>query len=149
MPFENAVDIKQKLESQETLEESRQVSGFGRYKEMAPNVFCLICMGAGLILVLLLTAGRLTFPKWPLHPVLLLTWATEPLNRMCGAFLVGWLIKVLVVKYGGRGGFQRLKPLIMGLIAGEVMGAILPSIVGVVYFLITGESPKAFHVLPG
>ena len=38
----------------------------------------------------------------------------------------------------------------IGLIAGEIFGAILPSIVAAIYYVVTnGEMPKAFHVLLG
>jgi len=80
--------------------------------------------------------------------VLLLTWSTEPLLRMCNAFLVGWFIKVVVVKYGGRGTYQRVKPVMLGLIAGEILGVVFPMLIGVVYYLITGDQPKAFRILP-
>jgi hypothetical protein len=91
----------------------------------------------------------LRFPWWPLHPLLFVTWATEPMRRFCAAFLVGWLVKVAVMKYGGAGLHGKLKPLMMGLIAGEVLGAVFPSIVGAIYFFVTGDQPVAFRVLPG
>jgi len=45
--------------------------------------------------------------------------------------------------------YQRLKPLMIGLIAGEVLGALLPSIIGAIYFMCTGKVPPRFMVLPG
>jgi hypothetical protein len=53
------------------------------------------------------------------------------------------------VKYGGNNTFDRLKPLMVGLIAGEMLGAFVPCVAGAVYYVVTGEPPKAFHVLPG
>ena len=63
-------------------------------------------------------------------------------------FFIGWVIKKLVIKYGGTGVYNRARPFMIGLIAGEIFGAILPSIVAAIYYVVTnGEMPKAFHVL--
>lgn len=148
MPFENIVKVQQRLEGQDALEVAESVSGLGRYALMSPNKLCMISLLVGLVLVLLLTAGRLRFSKWPLHPIIFLTWSTEPLFRMSGAFMLGWGIKILVVKYGGRGAYQKLKPFMFGIIAGEIMGGIVPMIIGFVYYIITGEQPVAYSVLP-
>jgi hypothetical protein len=68
---------------------------------------------------------------------------------MAGAFFIGWLVKVMVSKYGGAKSYQALKPLMFGLVAGEILGAVVPSIVGAIYYAITGEIPPRFMVLPG
>ena len=65
------------------------------------------------------------------------------------AFLLGALVKWLVLKYGGNRTYKRIKPLMIGLIAGEVLGALLPSLVGAIYYFLTGERPKAFQVMLG
>ena len=149
MQFDNVALAKQKLEVQGLLEESKALSGWHRFMAIEPNGACLAGLVAGVALVLLFSAARIRFTWWPLHPILFLTWATEPQWRLCGAFLVGWLIKVLVTKYGGAKVYQRLKPLMFGLIAGEIMGAVIPSMVGAVYYCTTGKIPPTFWVLPG
>jgi hypothetical protein len=148
-PFDNAVAIKQKLDSQGLLAEAGTRLGWGRFAEMAPNPVCMWAMAAGFVLVVLFTIGRLRFPWWPIHPLIFVTWATEPIWRLCGTFLLGWVVKVMVTKYGGSRLYNRLKPLMIGLIAGEVLGAVFPSIVGAVYYFVTGDTPKSFLVLPG
>ena len=37
----------------------------------------------------------------------------------------------------------------IGLIAGEILGAVFPCVVGAIYYAFTGEPPKTFLVLPG
>ncbi|OGV65476.1 MAG: hypothetical protein A3K19_10330 [Lentisphaerae bacterium RIFOXYB12_FULL_65_16] len=149
MPFQNMVSVKRKLAAQGTLEQAGTDTGWRRLAHSSPNGPCVLAMTAGLVLVLICATSRLRFTWWPLHPVLFLTWATEPMWRMCGAFLIGWLIKALVTKYGGLTVYQKLKPLMIGLIAGEILGAVFPSIIGAIYFSITGKSPVPFLVLPG
>jgi hypothetical protein len=149
MQFDNIRMVKEKLQVQGRLTDKPPAGGLARILNMKPNGACVAGMVFGVILVLGFVAARIRFPWWPLHPVLFLTWATEPQWRLCGAFLAGWLVKKFTTKYGGAKVYQRLKPLMIGLIAGEVMGAVVPSIIGVIYFSITGVPPKTFWVLPG
>ncbi len=67
---------------------------------------------------------------------------------LASSFLAGWAIKTLVTKYGGAAWYQRLKPLMFGLVAGEMLGALAPMLAGFVYWLMTGQPPKAFNILP-
>ncbi|MCK5801988.1 MAG: hypothetical protein KAI66_04110 [Lentisphaeria bacterium] len=149
MQFDNIAQAKEKLEIQGLQEEAENRTIAGRFAAMRPDPACMAGLAAGLVLVLVFSAARLRFTWWPIHPILFLTWATEPQWRLCGAFLVGWLIKTSVTKYGGARVYQRLKPLMIGLIAGEVLGAVAPSVVGALYFVCTGEVPPRFMVLPG
>ena len=69
---------------------------------------------------------------------------------LAGSFFIGWVIKKLVIKYGGNSVYAKAKPFMIGLIAGEILGAILPSVVAAIYYFATnGEMPKAFRVLLG
>jgi len=94
------------------------------------------------------TAIRLRWPKWPLHPVLFLIWNTYGGRVFAASFLGGWGIKVLVTQYAGASWYQRLKPLMFGLIAGEMLGGLVPIAIGFVYWLATGLPPKVFNILP-
>ncbi|MCK5805004.1 MAG: hypothetical protein KAI66_19370 [Lentisphaeria bacterium] len=149
MQFTNAVAVKRKLTNQGLLESSQEASGWGRFGQMKPNSVCMTAFAAGIVLVLLFSAARLRFRWWPLHPLLFVTWCTTHIQAFSGSFLLGWLIKRCVVKYGGNAVYNRMKPLVYGLIAGEILSAVIPSIVGVIYYFVTGNRPKAFHVLLG
>ncbi len=116
---------------------------------MSPKAPCLIGFGSGLGMVLAFAAIRLRWPKWPLHPVLFLVWGTYAGQQFGASFLGGWGVKVLVTRYGGALWYQRLKPLMFGLIAGEMLGGLAPMAVGFVYWLSTGLPPKSFYILPG
>jgi hypothetical protein len=108
----------------------------------------LITFSIAAMAVLVFSAMRLRFAKWPLHPVMFLVWSTYAGNCFAQSFLIGWLIKVAVMKYGGANIYQRLKPLMFGLIAGEMMGGMIPMVVSLVYYLATGDQPKSFWVMP-
>jgi hypothetical protein len=147
-PFDNAVAVTHKLTAQGLLDEAGEVTGWGRFLRLSPNRTCMWAMFAGFAAAAVCSACRLRSRHWPIHPLLFVTWATFPAYLMCASFFVGWLLKSLVAKYGGMRLYGRLKPLMVGLLAGEVLGAVFPSLYGAVYYLITNKPPVAFHVLP-
>jgi hypothetical protein len=148
MPFNKSIEVRQRLTTQGTLASAEAVTGWRRFAEMSPKAPCLIAFGASLAMVLAFAAIRLRWPKWPLHPVLFLVWSTWPGRMLAASFLGGWGIKFLVTQYGGASWYQRLKPLMFGLIAGEMLGGLVPMAVGLVYWLATGLPPKSFNILP-
>ena len=72
--------------------------------------------------------------------VLFLVWGTYPGSRCWFSFLVGWVVKQLVVHFGGGQVYQRLKPVFFGIIAGELVATGLAISVELTYYWTTGES---------
>ena len=73
----------------------------------------------GAMLVAGLSALRLRWVAWPLHPVgFLLAFSYATANIWFSVFL-GWLAKVLVLKLGGAGFFRSARSFFIGLVAGE------------------------------
>jgi hypothetical protein len=149
MPHDATVKARNRLDAQGKLETSESASGIGRLFMAAPHWDCVAAFVISVVLVLTFTAGRLRFSWWPLHPVMFLVLGSVHARWVAVSFLIGCLIKVMANKYGGVPMYRRLKPVMIGLIAGDLLGGVLPIIVGALYFFITGEPPKAFRVLPG
>jgi hypothetical protein len=147
-PFNKAIEVRQRLTAQGSLDAAEATRGWKRFAQISPKVPCLIGFAGGFIMVLAFAAIRLRWAKWPLHPVLFLVWNTWAGRDMAASFLAGWAVKVAVTHYGGAWWYQRLKPLMFGLIAGELLGGLLPMAVGFVYWLKTGLPPKVFNILP-
>jgi hypothetical protein len=99
--------------------------------------------------VFLLALLRFRFASWPLHPVLFLLWGTWTSALTWGSFLIGWLIKVLIVRFGGGRTYQSGKPLFIGLIMGEIVAVAMVLTAGLVYHLMTGLIPKNTGIFPG
>lgn len=95
----------------------------------------------GLAMVVFCSVMRFKFAKFPLHPVLFMVWGTTPIERTWGSFLVGWFLKVLVVRFGGGGVYRRWKPLFVGLIAGELVFVGVQVAYGLLYVLFVGTPP--------
>ncbi len=148
-PFDQAVKTEIKLQSQNRLDLANSLGGWARFTHMMPNRGMIVAFFVGVALVLLFTLGRLRFSKWPVHPVIFLFAATFPAIWFWASFLLGWAVKSLVTKYGGGLLYRQLRPLMIGLLAGEVLGAIVPMVVGAVYYFVTGQVPKPYTIIIG
>lgn len=149
--YDATVDVAERLNAQGRLEEAESIAGFERLLAISPQTPGLVGFVAGLALVLLFSWGRLRFRWWPLHPVMFATWTGYNIRVFAMPFLIGWFIKLVVLKYGGESLYTKLKPLMIGLVAGEVMGGIVPLVVNSVYYLYfsDGQIPESFRTLPG
>jgi len=146
--FENQVLIRRKLAAQGASVDENG-SFLGRIGAASSSPICVVTMLAGLVLVLGFTAARLRFPWWPLHPLMFVTWCSTPLRWMGPSYLLAWVIKAGIVRYGGTRTYNRLRPIFLGLIAGEVLGALFPALFGAVYYFVSGNQPRLFNVIPG
>ena len=147
-PFINIYNMKQLLSSQGALAESMSLTSWQRIMAMSPRWSMVIAFVTTFSLVMLFTAGRLRFSRWPLHPVLFIVLGTVQSYRIGVSFLIGWAIKILVTKYGGAGGYQKVKPFIIGCIAGEMMAAATTMIISALYYIIKGDKPMPFPIFP-
>lgn len=130
---------------------SEAASGFSRLALVSTwgHASQLSWMVAGAGLVLLVSLLRFRFAGWPIHPVLFLVWGTYPLKRFWASFLIGYAVKELVVRFGGGRSYQRLKPIFVGLIVGELLAIAVILLAGFIYYSFTGQIPKRIDVLPG
>ncbi len=95
-----------------------------------PSAVQYVSMLSGAAIVAALSWLRLSFVWWPIHPlgfVMATAWAS--LNLWFSLFL-GWLFKLLTIRYTGLRGYVQFRPLFMGIILGDVLGAVLWIIVG-------------------
>ncbi len=132
------------------LEDANAASGLGklRFLSFDGKVWSFIMAGAGAVILFSLIRFRTT--KWPLHPVLFLVWGTYPMGQMYYSFLIGWAVKELIVKFGGGEVYEKLKPLFIGIIMGEVIASGISIINAFLYYFVftDGLLPKALKILP-
>lgn len=105
-------------------------------------------LGLGAAVTATLSILRLRFVGWPLHPIgfiITYSWATKV---MWLSVFVGWLAKLLIVKFGGASLYRDAKPLFMGLIMGEAGAAAFWLVVSLVRSSM-GLSYHAVNLLPG
>ncbi len=122
-------------------EASEAAHGVARLGLISPDGRTVRLVLTGLVVVIGCYLLRFRFAKWPLHPLFFVVLGTRFANTAWTCFLLGWLIKTLVVKVGGGRAYRRAKPLFVGFIAAELMAVGMMLVVGLIYHAITGKAP--------
>lgn len=77
-----------------------------------------------------------TIPKWPIHPVGLLivyswfSWVAWP------SVFLGWVVKILILRYGGARLYRAARPVFIGIIVGTVLAAIAKTAIPVILVML-------------
>ena len=78
-----------------------------------------------------------------------LVWGTYPLGLFSHSFLLGWLIKSAVLKYGGgQPVYRKATDFMFGAVAGDLLGGVIFMAVGVLYYAVTGFAPPEYRIFP-
>ncbi|MEA3403769.1 MAG: DUF6785 family protein [Armatimonadota bacterium] len=110
-----------------------------------PDVWRIGATAAGFVLTAALTIIRMTFLRFPLHP-LAFGMAGSYGSLIWGSFFIVWVVKTIVFKLGGMSAYRRLIPGFLGLALGHYFTA------GIVWGLIgltLGESTHTYYVFFG
>jgi len=148
VPLQVADEAITELKLADQFEEAEGLGKLQRLLHVQPQRGFLGWAGAGFALVLLCAAMRLRFVWWPIHPVLFLVWATWPMTKLGHSFMIGWMLKSLVVRLGGKATYERVKPMMLGVVAGEMLSGVIFMAIGAVYYGITGLKPVVYTVFP-
>ena len=101
-------------------------------KDMAPRIAAALTgprwdawlfMGIGGTVMALLMWARHYFLWWPLNPLGYTISANWKTGHILGSAFLAWLLKLLILRYGGPKMYQKLRPFFLGLILGEIVGA--------------------------
>lgn len=148
--FDAVVKHVSDMKAAGTLEVSESSNQFSRLLLVQSDSKSLGFFVFGLLAVVSVYCLRFRYTKFPIHPILFVMWGTYPNTQTWCAFLIGWFIKTLVVKFGGGGVYQKFKPFFIGLISAELMLVCLVILVDLYNYFIVGEPSRVtFSVLPG
>lgn len=147
-PFKVSSSLRQTLEAQGSLDASLRVSGWGHFVGMVPDRPMVTGFGITFGLVLLFSFCRHRFAKWPLHPLLFLVLGTWQSQTLAFSYLIGCVVKACVTKYGGAVAYHRFKPVMVGLVAGDMLSGVVTLVIGAGYYFIQGQPPMGYRVLP-
>lgn len=126
-----------------------ELSPLQRVLHPRPRGSTFAWIGAGFSLVIACAAARLWLPWWPLHPVIFMVFGTNPIMHFHYSFLLGWLVKTAVVKLAGTRGYRAAIPFMVGLVAADLLAALLWTLVGAGYWSATGLTPAPVDVWGG
>ena len=147
-PFAQTIMLMQRLDAQGVLADAGTHTGLSRFFHAAPHPVALTYFAVSGGLVLLFSFLRTRCAKWPIHPVIFLAMGNYISDCFAQSFLVGWAVKAAVTHYGGASVFQKGKTLMFGLIAGEMIGGLIPMIVSGIYNLATNRTLAPFVIMP-
>ncbi|HLH79742.1 MAG TPA: DUF6785 family protein [Chthonomonas sp.] len=74
---------------------------------------------------------RVRFPWWPFHPLAFAVTSSWEINLVWGPLFLAWIFKGLILRYGGRGAFQKALPFFIGLMLGQFVVGSLWNIYGI------------------
>lgn len=111
------------------------IEAFSRLNEWTmaprgPNTVQLAWMGFGFGFTFFLMTMKSIFFWWPFHPAGYALANSYALEYWWTTIFIGWLTKLLIVRYGGMKGFRKALPFFLGLILGDYIAASMWSIVG-------------------
>ena len=73
----------------------------------------------GTVLMVFLSFLHYRFLWWPLNPIGLILGPIWIMKHLWFSVFLAWLLKVLILRYGGPGFYRRLRPLFLGLVLGQ------------------------------
>jgi energy-converting hydrogenase Eha subunit A len=91
----------------------------------------------GFFLTLMLSALRMRFIWWKLHPVGYPLSTSWTMNMIWFSVILSWGIKAIILKYGGIKVYRKALPFFLGLILGEFIVGGLWNIIGQVFHITT------------
>ena len=95
------------------------IQGLIRYPS-EPQLWGWLNMVIGAVVMLGLTLARWYYARWPLHPLGYPVGPTWIMDHLWFNMFLAWLIKILVLKYGGTELYDKTRPFFLGLILGQL-----------------------------
>jgi hypothetical protein len=148
LAFDNLAQRVATASANGTLIEATTTEGLRSLALVQPEPGSIPWLGIGLAIGFGAAIARLRWPFWPLHPVAFLVWSTYPIAMFGPSFLLGWMLKSAVVGTAGVKGYHAAKPLMVGVIAGELISGLFWMIFGAGYYFTTGKAPVAYSIFP-
>ena len=84
-----------------------------------PSLIGWLWTAAGGVVMSLLMLARHRFVWWPLHPLGFVASPGWAMDSVWFSVFLAWIIKVVVLKYGGPSLYSKTKPLFLGIVLGQ------------------------------
>jgi hypothetical protein len=89
---------------------------------------------SGMGLAALLYVMRARFPWWPFHPLGLAAGPAYPVTHIVFPVFLGWMCKLIIVRFGGARTYRDARPVFLGLIMGYYVAAGISFFVDWIWF---------------
>jgi hypothetical protein len=121
-------------------------TGVEHLKHMRPDSRFLGYAALGFVAVIAISALRLRFTWWPLHPLVVLSFGAWTMGRYGASFLIGWFLKALTLRLAGSGKYMELRPMMIGVIVGDLLAGFIIFIILWLYYVTTGIQPPGYDI---
>ena len=98
-----------------------------------PDIPGILAISFGMLTTVVLSLMRSRFFWWPFHPAGYVLANTGTMYWLWCPFLVAWICKVLIIKYGGIKGYRTALPFFLGLVLGDYTISSLWALAGSVF----------------
>ncbi len=116
----------------------------GRFPPSRHNALLHMVIGFGVTVGL--EVASLRWANWPLLPVGFVASYGAFIQNVWFSIFLGWIAKVLILRFGGAGLFQTARPLFVGMIFGEALAAAFWLIVNAV-LVFNGYDSQSIQIL--
>jgi hypothetical protein len=89
-----------------------------------------LAIGAGFVLTAAMMILRTRFTWWVFHPVGYAMANTNTMNQVWLPFFIAWIVKVVVLRYGGMRLYKQSLPFFYGIILGDFLAGGLTTLIG-------------------
>jgi hypothetical protein len=128
-----------KLELSGELDKVNKYTPLERLVNIRPEGRFLISAAAGFALVLAISAVRLRYTWWPLHPLVIVMFGSFGfVGKYGGSFLLGWFAKAMVTRLAGASKYAEIRPLMLGIIVGDLASGFVTTSTLWTYYFVTG-----------
>jgi hypothetical protein len=86
---------------------------------------------AGFLFSLFLLVMRLRFLGWPFHPIGFAISSSWSINLVWTCLFISWLVKLLMIRYGGLKLYRQALPFFLGLILGDCLVGSMWALIGI------------------
>ena len=89
--------------------------------------------------------SRMLWTASPFHPIGLLLLNSWAIQRIWFSIFIAWILKLIVLRWGGAPVFNRLRPFFIGLLLGEALASVFWVAIG---FLVHWPVDQPFQIMP-
>ncbi|HSV27081.1 MAG TPA: DUF6785 family protein, partial [Sedimentisphaerales bacterium] len=146
MVYNSAERLVTRLELSGQLETVSSWTGWQRLVNLRPQRGFLLYGAIGFVGVIVISALRLRWTWWPLHPLVLISFGAWTMGRYGASFLIGWMLKAFVLKLAGSAKYMELRPMVIGVIVGDLLAGFIIFLILWAYYLYTGIAPPRFDL---
>ncbi|MXY96615.1 MAG: hypothetical protein F4Z29_02435 [Gemmatimonadetes bacterium] len=76
----------------------------------------ILFFGSGVVMMIVLLAGRILLPWWPLHPIGMVVVMSAPVRNAFLTIFLAWLVQAIVFRIGGPTLYQKVRKLFIGIL---------------------------------